>query len=278
MGASALREVRADWIIEFMALTIVSLGTIFNTTAGDKTVVASPTLGDLIVVVAVATGVAGTVGAISVSDNQAGANAAAYTKIGSSFTGFSTNGGLDMWIRNKLITSNASTTWTATQTSSTGGGLTVYRVASASVVGLGAIRGAGGQSTGASGGTPAPVLLRRVGTTFSGTQAALTTNGIITAVANGLNPAGVTIRSSPAYTRDTDAGYNVPPTGQDVGHINSGETSATITWASTSVGVTFASMAIEIDASVPQYDWVLRNQLDSDRISSRDAVIRSNVW
>ena len=233
-----------------MALTIALLGAAtFDTNAGNKTVIATPTIGDLIVVIAPATGVATTV----VADNQTPAGA--YTKIGSSFTGFSTAGDLSAWVRTALITANASTTWTATQTSSTGGGLAVFRIAGASIAGLGAIRGAGGQSTGTGGTAPAPVLLGRVGTTFSGTQAALTTNGMITAIANGTSPGGTTIRSSPAYTRDVDAGYSVPATGLDAGHLNSGETASTITWGGNSASA-FASIAIEIDASVPQYSWL----------------------
>jgi hypothetical protein len=259
-----------------MALTIASLGTpVFDTTAGNKTITATPTVGDLMVIVAASTGLS--VGALSISDNQSGTNAATYTKIGASFTGFSTLGGIDAWVRNKLITSGTSTVFTATQTGSTGGGLIVFRVAGMSIVGVGAIRGAGGQSTGTAGVAPAPVLLGRVGTTFSGTQAALTTNGIITAISNELNPGGTTIRSSPAYTRDTDLGYNSPTTGFDAGHLNSGESASTLTWGGTSGGI-FASIAIELDASVPQYDWVLRNQVDSDKIVSRDAVMHSNVW
>jgi len=233
-----------------VALTIALLGTAtFDTNAGNKTVVASPTIGDLIVVIAATTGSTTTV----VADNQTVAGV--YTQIGAAFTGFSTSGSLSAWVRTALILSNSSTTFTATQTSSTGGGLAVFRIAGASIVGLGAIRGAGGQSSGGSGTAPAPVLLGRTGTTFSGTQAALTGNGMITAVANGTNTAGVTIRSSPAYTRDADLGYNVPATGLDVGHLNSGETASTITWATNS-GSTFASIAIEIDSTVPQYSWL----------------------
>jgi len=233
-----------------MALTIALLGAAtFDTNAGNKTVVATPTIGDLIVVIAATTGSTTTL----VVDNQTPAGA--YTQIGAAFTGFSTSGSLSAWIRTALINSNASTTWTATQTSSTGGGLAVFRIAGASIAGLGAIRGAGGQSSGTTGTTPAPVLLGRLGTTFSGTQAALTENGMITAIANGTSPGGTTIRSSPAYTRDVNAGYSVPATGLDAGHLNSGETASTITWGGNSPSA-FASIAIEIDASVPQYSWL----------------------
>ena len=256
-----------------MALTIALLGTAtWNTTGGNTTVVAAPTVSDLIVVVTGTTGVAG--GTTAVSDNQTPAGT--YTKLGSDFTGFSTTGHLSAWVRNFLIGSNASTTFTATQASSTGGGLAVYRIASAHIVGLGAIRGFGGQSTGTSGTTPAPVLLGRVGSTFSGTQAALTGNGMITAVANGTNTAATTIRSSPAYTRDADLGYNAPATGLDVGHINSGETASTITWGGNSPSA-FASLAIEVDASTPIYDDLGYNIDDPGATITRLSVMRSSV-
>lgn len=261
-----------------MALTIASLGTpVFTTTAGDKTLTATPTAGDLIVVVAAATGVTGgPIGAVSVSDNNTDGKGS-YTKIGASFTGFSTSGGLDMWVRNALVGSGTSTVFTATQTSSTGGGLVVYRIAGSHIVGLGAIRGAGGQSSGGAGATPAPVLLGRVGSTFSGTQAALTGNGMITAVANGSNTGNVTIRSSPAYTRDFDGGYNTPGSGLDAGHLNSGETASTITWGGTSA-TAFASMAVEVDASFPQYDWVMREPFDTGPGIIQGAVGQGSVW
>ena len=50
--------------------TVAVLGTsVFNTTAGNKTITATPTVGDLIVIIAATSGLAG--GTISVSDNQA---------------------------------------------------------------------------------------------------------------------------------------------------------------------------------------------------------------
>ena len=120
-----------------MALTIALLGTAtWNTTGGNTTVVAAPTVSDLIVVVTGTTGVAG--GTTAVSDNQTPAGT--YTKLGSDFTGFSTTGHLSAWVRNFLIGSNASTTFTATQASSTGGGLAVYRIA------IRTYRGPGGYS------------------------------------------------------------------------------------------------------------------------------------
>jgi len=80
-----------------MAAVAVLETTVWNTTAGNKTITATPTAGDLIVIVAPATGVATS----SVTDDKAGGT---YAKISSSFTGFSTAGDLSIWIRNALIT------------------------------------------------------------------------------------------------------------------------------------------------------------------------------
>jgi len=226
-------------------------GTTWVTTGGNTTVVATPAVGDAIVVIAATSGLAG--GTINVSDNQAVTST--YTQIDVDYTGFSTTGVLTAWVRNNLITAASSTTWTATQTGSSGGGLGVIRISGISIVGLGSIRGCGGQSTGTAGTTPAPVLLRRLGTTFSGTQAALTGNVVISAACNGATAASFTARSSPVYTKDFDNGYNTPATGLCVSHIASGETASTITWGGTSA-TQFASIALEVDASVPNYSWV----------------------
>jgi hypothetical protein len=254
--------------------SVTHAGTTWDTAAGNKTVVATPAVGDAIIVIAGTSGLAG--GTISMGDNQAVAST--YTQIDVDYTGFSTTGVLTAWVRNSLITAAASTTWTATQTGSSGGGLSVLRISGISIVGLGSIRGCGGQSTGTAGTTPAPVLLGRIGTTFSGTQAALTGNVVISAVANGATAASMTVRSSPAYAEDFDNGYSTPGTGLCVSHINSGETASTITWGSTSA-TAFASIAFELDASVPQYDYVVANRrADSDKLATQIAsVARSNT-
>ena len=256
---------------------VAVLGTsVFDTNAGNKTITATPTAGDLIVIITAATGVTGPVGALSVSDNNTD-NRGTYSKINATFTGFSTNGGLDIWIRNALIGSASSTIFTATQTSSTGGGLVIYRITGMSIVGQGAVRGAGGQSAGTLGTTPAPVLLRRVGTTYSGTQAALTGNVVVGAVANGASamtpPASFTEAPTP------DLSYSVPATGLETVFANSGITASTITWGGTSA-TAFASMAVELDASVPQYDYVIQGRADKDReISFLHANhIRASFW
>ena len=241
---------------------VTNAGSVFNTTAGSKTVTATPSVGDLIIVIAATSGLAG--GTISVSDDQTPAGA--YTQIGVDRTGFSTTGILTGWVRTALITAASSTIFTANQTGSSGGGLVVYRISGISIVGLGAIRGCGGQNSGTLGTTPAPVLLGRLGTTFAGTQAALTGNVIVTAVCNGTSPAAMTPRASPAYTEapTPDLGYASPTTGISVCFINSGETASTLTWGGTSA-TAFASIAIEVDTSVPQYDYVIHGRTAKDK-------------
>lgn len=243
--------------------TVAVLGTsVFTTTAGDKTITASPTLGDLIVIIAAATGVAGTVGALSVSDDQAGVNAAAYTKIFGTSTGFSTAGGIDIWIRNKLITSNASTVFTAVQTSSTGGGLVIYRVTGMSIVGLGAVRQAN-TANGLATTTPTIPFAYRTGTTFSGQLAALTGNVVLGGIGNGASPAALTPPPSWTEAPTPDLGYLTPPTGLETAFRNSGETLSSIVWGAAS-GTAWGGVVVELDASVPQYDWVSPGKPDKD--------------
>lgn len=254
--------------------TVAVLGTtVFNTTAGNKGITATPTLGDLIVIFAPCTLAGGTT---SVTDNNTD-GLGQYTQVHSDFTGFSTNGVLTAWIRNSLIGSATSTVFTANQAGSTGGGLLIYRVTSMSIVGLGAVRGAGGQSAGTAGTTPAPVLLRRTGTTFSGTQAALTANAMVGCVCNGTNST-TTVTQPASWTESFDNGYSTPATGMEVCFRNSGETNSTITFGSTTA-TAFASLVIELDVSVPLFDWVQPGEPDkSGNILQQGAVGRKATW
>lgn len=205
----------------------------WTTAAGNKTVTATPAVNDLIVVVAGTSGLAGGTTAVT-DDNSSGT----YTQVDSDRTGFSTTGVLTVWVRTALISSAASTIFTAAQAGSSGGGLKVYAVSGMSLTGASAVRSNGGESSGTAGNIPAPVL----------NQAALTTNPVITAVCN--TSGAVSPPTSPAYTWDVDVNYASPTTGLDIGIIDSGETRTTITWAATSAS-TFASFAIELDSSVP---------------------------
>lgn len=255
---------------------VATLGTaVWSTTGGNATITATPTAADLIVIITGSTGLAG--GPTNVSDNNTD-GLGTYTQVQADATGFSTTGVLNIWIRNALIGSATSTIFTSTQAGSSGGGLLIYRVTGMSIVGLGAVRGAGIQSSGAAASAPAPVLLRRVGTTFTGTQAALTGNAMVGAVCNGTNSATTTAQPT-GWTESFDNGYNTPATGLEVCFRNSGETNSTITWTANSASI-FASIAVELDASVPQYDWVQTGKVDKDasRLLQGGAVGRASIW
>src|SRR5262245_1230012 len=218
--------------------TVAVVGTpTWNTTGGDTTVVATPVYGDLIIIVAGTSGLAG--GTTAVSDNVG--DSATYTQVDSDRTGFSTTGVLTVWVRSAPIRRVVSTTFTASQATSTGGGLAVLALRDGGIYfGAAAVLGNGGQSTGTAGTTPAPVLSRTP----------LASNPIITAVMSGTNGGGTAVRAG--YTDVSIGGYNTPATGFDLCYLNSGETSATITWGGT-IATAFASVAIEVDATTPTY-------------------------
>ena len=208
---------------------IRSLGSTWNTTAGSKTRTDTPAVGELIVVVASSSGLAG--GTTSVSDDQGGT----FTQVDTDRTGFSTTGVLTVWVRDSLVSSAVSTIYTAAQVGSSGGGLSVLAVSGMLAVGAAAVRSNGGESAGTLGTTPAPVL----------NQTPLLSNPIISAVSNGTAGGGTTARNG--YADVAIAGYNTPPTGLDLCYLNAGETTATITWGGNSA-TAFASVAIELDA------------------------------
>lgn len=212
---------------------VTHAGSTWNTTAGNKTVTATPAVNDLIVVVASSSGLSG--GTTSVTDDN---SSGTYTQVDSDRTGFSTTGTLTVWVRDTLIGSATSTVFTAAQSGSSGGGLTVLRVSGMGVAGSVAVRSNGGQSAGTGGTAPAPVL----------SNTPLSQNPVIGALGTGNNStANATPRSSPQYAEHSDLGYNTPATGIEVMSIDSGETSATITWGS-NVTNAWASVAIELRA------------------------------
>jgi hypothetical protein len=218
--------------------TVTHAGTaVWTTTAGNKTVPAASgfavAVGDLIVVIAPATGVATS----AVTDNNPD-GLGTYTQVDSDRTGWSTTGHLSVWVRNALIGSATNTTWTLTQTSSTGGGGDIFRVAGMTKTGASAVRSSGGQSTGTAGTTPAPVL----------SLTPSTFNPVITAVCNGTSPGGVTGPAS--YTAPTNLGYATPTSGLDTAFINAGITNSTVTWGGTSA-TAFGSVAVELDTGGP---------------------------
>ena len=190
-----------------MAATVSILGTAtFNTTSGTKTVAATPAVGDLIVLVVAHSGNTATT---APTDNNAGGGGT-YTLVNTAVKATSADT-MKVWVRNALITSATSTTFTTAPGTTTGGGLVVLDIQGMDKVGSAAIVRSAIQSNQAAGGTPAPVL----GATPS------ITNPIIGAVFNATNPATMTPRAN--YTEIADVGYNTPATGLEVISRNSGE-------------------------------------------------------
>lgn len=195
----------------------------------------TPAVGDLLVVVVNGTGVAGTTW--SVTDNNASGT---YTEITAARNVKAASADfMGVWVRTATIASAASTTVAATTsgTAPTGAIVTALRVSGMTQTGASAVRSTGKQDNVAAGVAPAPVL----------NQTPLTTNPIITGVHNAQNPAVVTVRAG--YTSRSSAGYNTPATGSTTHSIDSGESSATITYGGNASGTSFGSFAIELDTS-----------------------------
>ena len=185
--------------------TVTLLASVWNTTAGAKTVTATPAVGDLIVIIAAHSGVSG---------NEAGDNqgAGTYTEVEARVKNSSADD-IRVYIRDELIASATSTIFGSTPGTTTGGGVMVLKVTGMSRVGAAAVRQAGGQANVAS--STAPIVTLG--------SAMLTSNPVIGAVFNGANPAGLT---PPALmTELADVGYGTPPNGLEVCAANSGVTS-----------------------------------------------------
>lgn len=216
-----------------MTAAVSILGTAtWNTTSGTKTVTATPAVGDLIILV---TAHSGNTATTKPTDNNAGGSGT-YTLVNTAVKATSADT-MKVWVRNALITSATSTVFTHAPGTTTGGGIVAIDVQGMDKAGATAIVRSAIQSNQAAGGTPAPV--------FGATPSI--TNAIIGAVFNGGNPATLTQRSG--YSEIADLGYNTPASGLEVMADNSGETSATITWGSTSA-TAFCSIVLELDARV----------------------------
>jgi len=219
--------------------TLTFLGSSIDTNSGPHSVTVTPLPNDLIVIVTTATN--NTSNAVPVDDNTHGG---VYEQI----TNAVKNNGVDKlaaYVRTEFIQYTVSTTFTHDPGTSSGGGIAVYAIRGSAKVGLAAIKQSIQDSNKLSA-TPSPVL----GNT------PVSTNPVLSAVFNNTNPGGVTARTG--YTSDLDTGYATPTSGFDSIHLNSGETSATITWGSSSAS-NYCDLAIEFDMSVT----LLENQQDT---------------
>lgn len=202
-------------------------GSTWDTNAGNKTVIATPVANDLVVVVHAMSGWASGDSSTITDNNSDGLGT--YTRIGTATTPLSTGGGTNgaLWIsvRNALVGSATSTTFTATNVGDTGGGLTVLRFSGMTRVGSAAIR----QSIGESTQTEAPPTV-----TFA--SACLTQNPVILAVFGEDNPANLTPPTG--FTEAVDTGWLTPASGIQVCWANSGVTTAGITYSTPGTNLT----------------------------------------
>lgn len=215
--------------------TVTLLDSSFDTNSGTHTVTDTPSVNDLIAIVVASTSYAS---GTAPTDNNSGGGGT-YTR--ATIAQGSNSGAIELYIRDALITSATSTTFTHAPGVTTGGGLVVYRITGMSKAGSAAKRLGAGESFGSASTTPAVAI---------GTM--LTSNPVISALYNGSNPGNVTVRSSPAYTNDLNTGYGTPTTGIVSSHINSGDTASTLTWGGTTA-TAYAMIAVEFDSSSSDY-------------------------
>jgi hypothetical protein len=214
--------------------TVSALGSgTFTSANGTKTVTATPAVGDLIFIV---TAHANNTAQIAPTDNNSGGGGTYSLSDYNSWYKDSSTDTLQIWVRNALITSATSTTFTHAPGSTSGGGLAVVVVQGVTNTGTLAIQKSGGQDNQSGSTTPAPSL----GATPN------ISRPVISAVYNSSNPANVTARSG--YTTLFNLGHAFPGSGLAVIARNSGETSATITWGGNSSA--FASIALELSSPI----------------------------
>jgi hypothetical protein len=195
-------------------------GGTWNTTAGNKTVVATPAANDLIVVVhGISTWASGDNSVIT--DNNSGGGGT-YFRLGDATTPLSTGGGTTgaLWIsiRNNLIGSGTSTTFTATNTGDTGGGLTVLRFSGMTRVGIEAIK----QYIGESSATENPPTITFRETTLTG-------NPVVLACLGEDSPLALTPPTG--FTEADDTGWSTPTTGIEVCWDDAGNTATLFSWS-----------------------------------------------
>lgn len=204
----------------------------WTTTAGAKTGILTPAVGDLLVVICGNSGRT-TAQPPTITDNN---SSGAYTQVKAATRATSVD---SMWafVRTALIPAASSTTVTFTPTATdTGGGLAVYRVSGMTLLGAAAVKNSGSQDNVASG-TPAVPL----------TTAAATYNPLIGGVLTGTNGSANSAPPS-GWAEGNDQGYNTPPTGLATEHVSSGETGSTITFGAVSPSA-FCALVIELDTT-----------------------------
>lgn len=204
---------------------------VFNTTAGTKTVTATPAVGDLLVV---PVSHSSTSDDVAPTDNNADGLGTYSLSMLSSGTNM-----IAVYVRNALVGSATSTTITHAITGSNGGGLVPLRLSGMTLVGTAAVRQRDATNDIAAV-TPAIVMP---------SGAILTTNPVLGLIQCITTTAGSQTEKS-GYAEHFDNGYSTPAQGFQVMTIDSGETGSAIAWGAASPSA-WRAMVVEFDASVP---------------------------
>lgn len=210
-------------------------GSTWTTSAGNKTVIATPAANDLIVVVHGMSGwAAGDTSTIADTNSD---GLGVYTQIGGNplSNAGGTAGALWISVRNALVGSASSTEFTVTNVGDSGGGLTVLRFSGMSRVGAAAALQNIGQSTQTE--NP-PVIAFGAATN--------TNNPIVLAVFGEDNPAGVTPPTG--FTEAVDTGWATPTSGLEVCWDDAGNTASSYSWSGGAL-IDHNEVGVELDTS-----------------------------
>jgi hypothetical protein len=207
----------------------------FNTTAGNKTGASvAAAVGDLMVVVAIASGTSGAnANTTAVTDANVD-GLGVYTAV---YDSGATSPRTRIYVRNSLIGNVAAFTVTATQASSNGGGFQAFKVTGMTLTGASAVRQTAGPTAVAAAGTP----------TFTFGVVPQTTNPIIGAV-TAANTSTTALTPPTGFTEQNELIYSTPATSGEWVRDDSGNTAATVTWGSTNPTAGHVT-GLELDAS-----------------------------
>lgn len=193
----------------------------------------TPTIGDLLVVSVFVTASVSTAPTLTES-----AGGGSYTYIGKCVKATSLDE-MYCFVRNSLCENATSRTWTFTSSPSDAGTSALFemiRVTGMSRAGALAVRQSAAGNNGAAAGTPSVVL----------PGVALTANPVIATMCNATNPA--TLTAPATFTELADIGTTLPTCGSEYASVNSGFTSNTVTWGSTSA-TAWGAFALELDTT-----------------------------
>lgn len=215
---------------------VTHLGTTFDTNSGTHTVVATPSVGAFIIGFIYTTGSLTSTG---LSDNNADGSGGTslYDKPNSAQKNSNTDQ-LTVFVRQNLVASGTSTTFTFAPGVTTGGGLSVFQVQGMSIGGSGQINHS--VQTNQASGTPTisvfatPIILK---------------NPVLSVVFNGTSPGGIVAPTG--MVRVSDLGYATPTTGLDLAVADEGIAQASnLTWGSSSASA-FCAAFIEVKRNLP---------------------------